>query len=476
MAKAKGQERPPLDLIQAEARLATQFMPGDAGLAVIRNLLRQDQALNAPSADPMRRGLDAGTRDLVLSWLISNEQWVGAKAWLWKQYGRDLAKPTWAEANLALAENDVETLQRLLDRMPDAIPRYDRHEATERTQQYRLAQDVAFTELRRRPYDDEMHLRLTNSVLEMVNSVEIGQTHFQRGAVSGRERVGEVAIWLSPRLRLSFDVSNIDQSLNTAGVLGAVPARDTVYGVTALFRHAIGETRFTVFHREALGEFTGLRASYGRPLGPRVAGRIGLTYNDRADETTALIVGAVRDQAFVDLEYAFSKREYVLGQLSASRYYTQDRTFIGSGQALNWELGHRFRIEYPDWNVRLSGSVNRFNQSGTGDTASAILTPDGTVPTAAFFLPPNFAVYGVHTGFGTSYQTSYTRAIRPFVDVGLTHNTVSGQGYAAILGASGSLIGADRLTVYASTGRGGNGTNELSREIGLRYMYMFDRF
>jgi hypothetical protein len=310
----------------------------------------------------------------------------------------------------------------------------------------------------------------------MYNYVEIGQTQFRRGVVSGRERVGEVGVWLSPRLRLSFDVSNIDQGLNAQGVLASVPARDTTYGITALFRHSIGETRFTVFHREALGDFNGARVVYGRPLGPRISGRIGLSYNDRAPDTTSLNVGGVRDQAFLGLEYAISKREYLLGEYSASRYYTQERTFIGSGQALSWEAGHRFRTEYPDWHVRAAGSINRYNQSGTGDVATSVLVPGGGIPTAAFFLPPNFAVYGLYTGFGTFYRTNYTRGIRPFVDVGISHNTVTGQGYGAILGASGSLIGGDRLTVYASTGRGGNGTNELSREVGLRYMYMFDRF
>jgi hypothetical protein len=49
-------------------------------------------------------------------------------------------------------------------------------------------------------------------------------------------------------------------------------------------------------------------------------------------------------------------------------------------------------------------------------------------------------------------------------------------GYGAILGASGSVFGADKLTLYASQGRGGTGTNELVREVGVKYLYMFDRF
>ena len=476
LAKRKGDARPPLELLQAHARLATQFTPGDPAMAVMRNLLRQDQSIDMRSADPRRRGIDAGTRELVLSWLISDEQWIAARAWLWKQYGRNLAKPAWAESNVALAENDVETLQRLLDEQADALPRYDRHEAARRTQQYRLAQDVAFKSLERIPNDDEMHLRLTQSVLDMVNSVEVGYTNFRRGLISGNEYSGELGVWLSPRLRLSFDVSVMDQHTIDTAVLATVPSHDRLFGVTALFRHRVGETRLSVFSRDALSTTTGLRVSYQRPLGPRITGRVGVTYNDRAPETSALAAGGVRDRAYLDAEYTLSKREYVLGELWGARYYTQERTFIGSGYGLDWEVGHRFRTEYPDLHVRLAGSLNHFDASGSGDAATAILVPGGTIPTASFFLPPSFAVYGVYTGFGTFYQTNYTRAIRPFADVGLNHNTVTGAGYSALVGLSGSVIGADRLTVYASTGKGGNGTGLLSREVGVRYMYLFDRF
>jgi tetratricopeptide (TPR) repeat protein len=470
-------DKVPLDVLQAQARLALQFTPGDPSLAVIQNLLRQDTSLDTPTSDPHRRLLDAGTRDIALSWAISTEQWVQAKAWLMKQYARDMLKPAWAEAIIAIAGNDVDKLQKMLETEPDAIPRYDRHDAAMKTQQYRLAEDIAFNELSRRPHDDEMHLRLTESVLQHYNSWEVGFTHFTRGALRGNEWSGETGVWLSPRLRLTFEVSDVDQWIHSPGVFASIPGHDTAYGVTALFRHSIGETRLTIFHRDALADMTGFRLIYGRPLGPRMVGRLGLAYNDRTLDTSALAVGGVRDQVFFDLEYNFAKREYLLGELQASRYYTQgERTFIGSGHSLSWELGHRIRTEYPDWNVRLAGSFNGFNHSGSGDVTTSVLVPGGGIPTAAFFLPPSFNVYGIYTGFGTFYRTNYTRAIRPFFDIGVSHNSVTGQGYGAILGASGSVIGGDRLTVYASTGRGGNGVNEVSREVGLRYQYMFDRF
>ena len=119
----------------------------------------------------------------------SQRAWISRNV-LWKH-----TRATWsadvAEAIIAIVHNEVETLQRLLDTQPDSIPRYDRHEAAMKTQQYRLAQD-SFQRLTRRPHDDEMHLRHTNSVLVMHHSAEVGQTHFRRGVIDGRERVADV--------------------------------------------------------------------------------------------------------------------------------------------------------------------------------------------------------------------------------------------------------------------------------------------
>ncbi len=470
-------ERPPLELLHAQARVASQFMPGDEGLAVIRNLLRQDSGAGKISDDPREQGLDAASRELILAWTVSTEQHIAAKTWLWKQYARGLTAPTWAKISVALAHSDLDLLQKALEEYPDAIPRYDRHEAARRTQQYRHAQSIAFTELEKYPTDDEMHLRLTQSTFDMVSHTEVGYTRFTRGTVAGHEWTGEMAVWLSPRLRLSFDVSHIDQGLLNTVALASIPSSDRLYGLTALWRHAVGETRFTVFHREALVDTAGFSLVHQYPFGQRLGGRLGFAYNERTLETSALAAGGVRDRVFAGLAYTLSKREYVLGELFSNHYYTQDeRTKIGSSYGLNWEAGHRFRTEYPDWHVRVAGSINHFSLTGSGDAATAVLNPAGTIPTASFFLPGSFSVYGIYTGFGTYYRNNYTRALRPFVDFGVNRNTVTGSGYAALAGISGTVSGTDKLTLYASTGRGGGGTNETSREVGVRYMYLFDNF
>ncbi len=468
----------PQALLEAHARLAIQFEPGDAGLVVVRNLLRQDRSSGTaePAAGRTRDGLNAATSELILSWALSNEQTAAARAWLWNQYGRNLAKPLWAEVSVALAENDMDTLERVLAGASDGISPADRVELARRTQQIELAQSLAFAALEAKPDDDVLHLQLSDAILVTAHQMEAGQTQFQRGVLEGRDRTAGVHVWLTPRLRLSLTMRSIDQNTSHTTVLTGVPGHDRQFTVAALLQHAEGRTEIGVYQREAMASLTGLRATHQRRFGQRLRARVGLATNERSLETTLLAVAGMKDQADIGIDYALSRREYLRGELFGARYYTQGSTSIGSGRGLNWELGHRIRTEYPDFAVRLAGSVHRYAASGAGDGLTALLNPAGTIPGARFFLPQDFAVYGMYAGFGASAREVYTRALRPYAEFGITRNTVSGTGYSGIVGIAGSVLGPDRLSFHAQQARGGNGTNDSIREIGVRYQYFFDRF
>jgi hypothetical protein len=73
-------------------------------------------------------------------------------------------------------------------------------------------------------------------------------------------------------------------------------------------------------------------------------------------------------------------------------------------------------------------------------------------------------------------RDSYSRALRPYADVGRSYNTLSGNGYNWVVGAVGSVLGQDSLSIYLTRSRGASGLNIEVREFGLRYQYFFDRF
>jgi predicted Zn-dependent protease len=465
-------------LLQAHARLALAFSSGDETLALMRYLVRQDGATpgQGDGAAPGASAIDASVRELVLSWTLSTGQFEAARAWMWRNYARKLARPRWAELSLALVDNDVDTIERMLAMAPEELPRHDRVEAARRLQRIRFAQTLAFEALEALPSDDTLHLQLTDAALQTAGVVGPRITRFDRGVLTGREHGMHAAVWVTPRLRLAVDLLSIDQESRDRAVIANVPGRDRTWALRLTRRHDNAETDVAVFQRLGLTDLIGVRASHTRQFGNRISATVGVGYNDRAIETTALRVGGVKDQVDASVYYGLAKREYLRGQVFAARYRTQDRSVIGSGRGFSWETGYRIRTEYPDWTVRLAGSVQRYAHSGSGDARTAQLDPTGAIPGAGFFLPQDFGVAGVYAGFGQFFRDNYTQAWRPFAEAGLTHNTVSGDGYLMSFGVAGSVAGHDHLAFHYYQAKGGGGSGDLLREIGFTYRYFFDRF
>lgn len=455
------------EALLAYARLATQFAPGDASLAVLRRLLRQDSAAGQPP--------DAASKELVLSWMLSNEQHEAARIWLWQQYGRDLAKPLWAEISVALAQNDVDTLDRLLRTQAEGMSAYNRIDAARAIGDLRRAQSYAFAALAKDAHDDELHLRLATDMLATADSVILRDTAFTRGVLAGRERSASIRLWNSPRLRFALELGALRQTSQDASALTGVPGTEREAGLSALLRHGRGETEIAVARRAALAEFNSLRLAHTERWAEGVSSVFGLTRHERANETVALAVGGYRDRIDASLEYDFSKREYLRLQGWHAGYRTQHGQDLGAGRGLDYELGYRLRTEYPDLGLRYSGTVQHYAAAERADAASARFTADGSIPPGSFFLPQSFKLQGLNFGIGNALREGYTRALRPYADFGRSYNSLSGNGYNWLLGAAGSVLGTDRLSLYLSRSRGGGGTNIEVREFGLRYQYFFDR-
>ncbi len=454
--------------MRAHARLVTQFSPGDASLAVIRSLLRQG------ASESGNAGLDAGVTELALAWAISSDQDEAAKAWLWTRYGKKLAIPAYAEVSVALMQNDIDTLERLLAEKSGQLPRYNRIDAARATQQLRLAQEMGFAEQEKRPGDDEIHLRLETDLLKTPNSALAQDKLIQRGVLKGREQSAGAQVWLSPKLRISTELVSIRQSSQDSTQLTGVPGTDRRLDLSLLYRHPDGaETKLSLGQRSALSQFSSWRIGHTRAFGNRLSGDFTMAQREYATESVPLSIGGHRDIASANLTYAFSKREFLRARVFDARYHTQQDTYVGSGRGYDWEAGYRIRTEYPDWTLRFSQIRQIFSQAETSDAKSAQLTPGGTVPPGSFFVPVSARTYALNAGFGDYFRENYGRAFRPFANLGRSFNDVTGNGYNWIVGAGGSVAGHDYFSLYWTRGKGGPGAGDATRELGSRYQYFF---
>ncbi len=454
------------------ARFALARSQGDPALAVVRDLLRLDaQDGGAPDQRARRATVD----ELVLGWLISTEQHENAKAWLWLRYGRKLAAPGWAEVSVALAAGDAEAAAKLLAERPDALPYRDRVEAARLAKQLRQAQTYAFEAQEKHPDDDVLHLQLSQTLLEGAHRAVAGAASVRRGVIESKPRELAAEVWVMPRLRLAFEWREASQRSRDAAVLTGVPGRDREARLTARRLLEDGWLEAGVGRREGFADSVSARLRLYQSWGRRLSTLFSAARNERTLDSSALAVAGMRDEVSLRALYTLSKSEYVTGQLWGARYRSQNGIALGAASGYDWEAGHRVRLEYPDLTFRITAAKLRSHTDGTGDQATASLSPLGVNPGPAFFVPGGSRRNGIGFSVGESARENWTRALRPFAAYDLTRNSISGGGYNARFGLRGDVTGADQLQIFWSRARGGGASNDSILEYGIRYEYFFDR-
>ena len=451
--------------LHAYARMVTQYEPGDASLAVIRQVL-------AGTRDNGGR-VEVAAKELVLAWGLSTEQFDASRAWLWSQYGRNLARPVWARAQLAISETDRETLESLLAMDERSVPSLNRMEVAGALEHIPMVQTLAFEALERQPADEGAHERLVEDLPKSAPHLALQTELFERGILRGAKAVATAQLWLTPLVGVApYLVEQTQKSTDQESLVG-VPANDRRAGAKTRIRHQYGDTELDIGHRHALGSFAYLSIQHTKPATTGLQTTVGVALNAETLESVPLAVGGKKNEIDIILNYSFSRREYVRARPWAADYSAQTGGSLGSASGIEWEAGYRVRLDYPDLAVRLSGTHFRARPVDLANPSSAVLNPGGSAPAGSFFLPPNFNFYSLSVGFGEQYEQQYTRGLRVFGSAGPTWSDIAGTGFNFLLGAGRAILGSDYLSIFARRSEGGLGRSSRLKSFGLHYKYHF---
>ncbi|QHB59459.1 tetratricopeptide repeat protein [Ralstonia solanacearum] len=417
--------------------------------------------------------VSALAKEAALGWALSQEANDLARAWLLQQYTRGMARPAYAEISIALAERDLQTLNRLLDDTPDRLPLAARIDANVMTDRLGEAQRLAFNGLATAPDEPQLHQRAEETLLANAQALEPRETWYKQAPLTYFESSAAAGTRLTDHYSMLLRATQRNQRSIDSQQLTGVPAQDRSVDWISQYRTQDAQWKGTVGWRQGLASFTTFRLDglLGQ-TGPVVT-ELSVGRNQPASETPQLRVGGVKDLVTVGGNWRLTQRQYVRARVEGDRFYGQDRSFLGSGMVLDGEIGHRFRVEYPDYTIRLTGTYARYSASGAPGALLGRLLPAGVPMSVEQFVPRSFAQYGLLFGFGTDYLDRYARAWRPFLDAGMLRDNRSGWGVQVQVGAAGSVLGNDHLAVYighASITRAG--TSPMT-EIGLRYRWLY---
>lgn len=481
--------RAEVKVLQAGVRLPEEPFTG-------RSLVRDSVAVSeaaakkkaaSPSADSLTALFKAGSgvrpmddvrmeatvKELALAYAQSSDAHDLSRAWMATRFANYLAKPLSTELSLCLEENDRPCMSRILDQVADLLPIADHIEAAQRVGAPALAETLAFEHLVRTPDDEHVHEQLTNLTTTDHTGLLWRNIVRQEDALSVTERSGQVGIRVSPTLTLTPGIVLRQQFSTDLVNLPNVPGQDNTAFLklqkltdTGFMAATLQQRQGATTHQGALFEYTG---AFSRELA--LTTKLGV--NQPALESAMLHVGGMRTGIEANITYQATQRDYARLDLDAQRYSSQAGTFLGTGRYWNVEVGHHVRLEYPDIIARAYISQAQFVDSGLFDAQIAQLVPIGTSPVGYAYLPQSSSTYGFSLGLGTKVEQKYSRAWRPFAEIGVNSNSISGAGYDLRLGAVGSVLGGDVLNVHVQTLSNKPMSQQNSREVGFQYQWFF---
>jgi hypothetical protein len=415
----------------------------------------------------------AVARDVALAWAMSHEANPLAKRWLARQYANVLAQPSEQLIAIALAENDKPAMERLLDQQGGRLPLYSRIDASIVVDRPGAAEDLAFQGLEGAPYDSELHSRLEQTALTWPQSLDATVTSFVEHPLDYVEQTLAGSIKVADLYMVGVNGVQRFQHSTDESQLTNVPSVDR--SVEFFARRQTYDTAFmvTAGRREALDSFysVSVDAEWGRNSPLTVAVKAGR--NQTARESQALLVGGMKDNVVGTVTYRMTQSLYATGTVEADRFYSQARNYLGSGVLSTGEIGYRIRTNYPDYTVRLIGAHGDYGASGSADGLISRLIPAAAGPVdASTFIPQTYSQYGLFFGFGNDLMDQYTRAWRPFLDVGVLHDSFQGWGPSISLGLAGTVFGGDHAALFFSHQRVSRLGTPVT-QIGARYSWFY---
>lgn len=425
-----------------------------------------------PQAAQYRRLRMAVARDVAVAWAFSRERSDVAKRWLARRYAAQLESRPNEQLAIALADKDAARVAQLLDTRTASPPAPNRIDAANFVDRQGTAQAQAFDGLDGAPDDARLHERLVDTSLFWDQSIGAAfdtaverpldyaqQTLSASGKLSEHYLAGVTG---TQRFQHSTDarqLANVDAVDRQASLFVRRQTRDS--SATAAFGRRDGLASFYTFRLDAA-------AGLGSPLALTGA----LARNAQTDATQALFVGGMKDLATGTLLWQIAPRWSLSASVEADRFYSQARSLVGTGFVQQTELDYKIRAGYPDYTLRLVGAHGGYHASGTADALLGRLVPPGAGPASAAVMPHSYTQFGAYVGFGNDLARRYTRAWRPYLDVGAVHGNTQGWSLDANLGLAGSVFGCDHAAVYFEHARAAQNGTRITR-AGLRYNWLY---
>ncbi|WP_176695298.1 tetratricopeptide repeat protein [Legionella massiliensis] len=376
--------------------------------------------------------------------------------------------PPWMSLTQALEENDRDLMQLLLLESPNQLPHRDRVIAATRIGNFKLAEEYAYQGLSEHPDEAEMYQLFTETTLPRANQFFVDQSIQTYGNVVGPLSELKGRFFVTPSLALTpYGIAWFPHSTKTS-VIASPPAVDEIAGIIARKYVHRGWWEVNLAERKSLDHFFPASAKWHRDrIYPGLDAELSLGYHVKSDETTALLLGGMKNEAKLEFTYGRKSHDIYDAQLGVQRFLGQDGFYLGSGNELRLHWQHKWYLSYPDWNINFYGNLlNYKTKNRILPHLLQQLIPPNQDPTTAFYMPLSDINTGITFGFGQQYKEEYTHKWKPYAEAGLLYSRLLGLGQIVEGGVATSIFGRDHLVLHIEYAVNQQQVNQLINQPG----------
>ncbi|HBD33435.1 MAG TPA: hypothetical protein DC084_07580, partial [Cupriavidus sp.] len=203
--------------------------------------------------------LTAASREVALAWAMSSESNELARAWLARQYAERLQRPAYAEIAIALDDNDMDKLDRIMERKAGKVPVLSQIEVNRQLDRLSAAQTQAFETQELARTDDSLQQTLQDALLFNAQAIEPRASYQRQNPLEFYEYslAGGARLWDGYALNLRGVFR--DQRSTDRTALDNVPGSDRRAELALTYRDTQKLWLLGVGRRDGLQSFTTAR-------------------------------------------------------------------------------------------------------------------------------------------------------------------------------------------------------------------------
>lgn len=421
---------------------------------------------------------------ILLNWMVPRNYFELIS--YFKAFYLNNALPAWAGTNLALAHNDLPTLQKSLKNPKKSWSRSDLINAAVRLENTPLAVELAFDELTDRPLAHEIYSEFIQYAIANTNSISVAEEYEKFVNIIGPRTKMDSKFRLTNSWKFQPSFSIWHPKSTDSNTITNVPTSDLQ--LHAKFDQKIhrGNVTYSLGYRDDLNVFIPASVELGYQIAPQWTAKLKLGFNQENFQNAQMREGGIQDQLNIGVTDTITKYDSLQLEWQGLNYYSQDRHYLANGYIIEGLYEHKFWLSYPDYTIGLFGNIYHFNRNGSygGDVTTLFpklppaLQTDPTLVASAneanyqALIPNNYNEGGFTFSFGNTIL-EYSHNWRPYLWAALYYNSITALSNDIKIGLSGSIFGKDSLIMYAERGTAQSSQNQTNYMLAMRYMLYY---